>query len=355
MAVTIEDLRKEDLFLSWEGATVIFSKVIANNGVDADLKLWIQARKYAARIGLSFTFVQGKGTIYSPALDYIRICSEIESDKKHEEWWKMTMRAVLFTMVCTFGTNDYFGHSVYDKYIVDEIDFKTMLDSVNPDFSQFPSDQSIYDHVENVLFEIKEDYHKAHFYRYNVFDENIIIEDISESDENADGMNANENINTKTLSEEVNVEDFFVAPENDWANKVFTDPNYIYKPLGTIMEKYFVDDKNTRNISLARIYRVLTDFSQFKNDYNYIGFVRALNVWNLLGEKSDNELRNLSSGMNSYFRPRKHRGKEREILEPDYHNWNSEELNRHKQTCIDIEKVLKDKANVTYRYQTDNT
>lgn len=67
MAATIEDLRKDDLFLSWEGSG-IFSNVIAKNGVDADIKLWIQARKYVARIGLSFTFVQGKGTIYSPKI-----------------------------------------------------------------------------------------------------------------------------------------------------------------------------------------------------------------------------------------------------------------------------------------------
>lgn len=260
------------------------------------------------------------------------------------------MRAVLFTMVCTFGTNDYFGHSVYDKYIVDEIDFNTMFDSVNPDFSQFPSDQSIYDHVESVLFEIKEDYHKAHFYRYNVFNDDINIDDIAESDENSDEMNANENANTKTLSEEVNVEDFFVAPENDWAKKVFTEPNRIYKPLVIIIEQFFVDDKNTRNISLARIYRVLSDFGQFKENYNYIGFVRALKEWGILSEKSEKDLKILSSGMNSYFRPRKQRGKDREVLAPDFHSWNSEKLNRHKPTCFDIEKVLKAKANVTYRY-----
>lgn len=202
------------------------------------------------------------------------------------------------------------------------------------------------------------------YLKYNQEDEKYLEEDLA-CEENdvlnpyiafdARDYSVEEHFSQSEKHEDVSIEDNFVAPANNLANDVFTEPNLIYKALVSIMEKFFIDDKKTRNISLSRIYRVLSDYGQFKNDYNYIGFVRALKGWNLLGEKSEDDLANLSTGMNSYFRPRKHRGKDREVLAPNFHNWNSEELNRHKPTCLDIEKDLKDKANVTYRYQTDNT
>ena len=178
MAVTIEDLRKEDLFLSWEGATVIFSKVIANNGVDADLKLWIQARKYAARIGQSAYNYREENVsnviVYYPAMDFIRICGEIESDKVHDRWWKMTMRSVLFTMVCTFAFDDYFGKEKEMDGSVKDTEFCTMYDCIDPDFSNFESDEIIYDHVKNIMYDLVRDCSKEDFYRYNVFDEELL-------------------------------------------------------------------------------------------------------------------------------------------------------------------------------------
>ena len=204
MAVTIKDLRKEELFLSWEG-TSIFSQVIANNGVDADIKLWMQAKVYAARIGqTSSFFIDETATSvirYRPALDFIRICGEIESDKEHDRWWKMVMRGVLFTMVCTFAFNEYYGRKNDDEEVIAETEFNMMLDCINPDFSQFPSDDIIYEYAIEFLHDISSNYSKEGFYRYNVTDNSLFGENVVASEvENATDIDDVESVVMETES-----------------------------------------------------------------------------------------------------------------------------------------------------------
>ena len=199
MPATIEDLRNEELFRSWEG-TSAFSRIITYNGVDADIKLWLQAKEYAVRISQSVYNIKdanaSRGVIYRPSMDFIRICSEIESDEEHDRWWKMTMRAVLFTMVSTFGFNDYFVRDDYDDYVIDETEFNLMIDCICPDFCQFPADDTLYDYVKSILYDIAKEYLKEDFCRYNVIDQQIANEDKTTV------TNADEKIIMKELTDE---------------------------------------------------------------------------------------------------------------------------------------------------------
>ena len=199
MPATIEDLRNEELFRSWEG-TSAFSRIITYNGVDADIKLWLQAKEYAVRISQSVYNIKdanaSRGVIYRPSMDFIRICSEIESDEEHDRWWKMTMRAVLFTMVSTFGFNDYFVRDDYDDYVIDETEFNLMIDCICPDFCQFPADDTLYDYVKSILYDIVKEYLKEDFCRYNVIDQQIANEDKTTV------TNADEKIIMKELTDE---------------------------------------------------------------------------------------------------------------------------------------------------------
>lgn len=167
MAVTIEDLRNEELFREWS-ETDAFTYVANNNETNAVVKLWLQAKAYSIRIAGNYTVFQvgdNEEYDYQALPEFIIICKEIEQDSNHDRWWRMTMRAVLFTMISTFCFRDYLlamdelkskksdvnDHMLTALIYSTQTEYNKALECLDPECNSFDADEGLYDDLISII------------------------------------------------------------------------------------------------------------------------------------------------------------------------------------------------------------
>lgn len=167
MAANISEVLQEELFLEWK-KTETFTDFILKYGRDGFMDLWMRAKVFSSRIAEGFPLYEPENwglKDYESTVDFIRICEQIDNDEEHDQFWKITMRAVLFSMICTYCYRLLFYckkemHSAETEkerqeasqcYLQSIQTYRISEECMNPEYSKYDTDQQVYDDMQDVL------------------------------------------------------------------------------------------------------------------------------------------------------------------------------------------------------------
>ena len=167
MAAYISELLQEELFLEWK-KTETFIDFISKYGREGFMDLWMRSKIYSSRIAEGFPLYDPESwgmKDYEPTVDFIRICEQIDNDDEHDQYWKITMRAVLFTMICTFcyrflfycekemhtGETEKVKQEAAQYFLKAIQTYHISEECMNPEYNKYDTDQQVYDDMLVVL------------------------------------------------------------------------------------------------------------------------------------------------------------------------------------------------------------